>query len=322
MSRSTMVLILVLIAGPALGAGRAEVLDLARPVVERQVPAGQPLEIIISNRLPNRDYRVKVLTRIIEIPPLEWPGGETRLAVAECPTLVDDFLKEITGLSSEAGVPEHIDEFRSRASGCPDTVQPSLELAIATTRQPLSQPVTLNRGQELVVTVEREGREWEFILTTGSRGAWRTFYGFNFFPNGDERYFAAQDPETPGTFVITRQGDREELDFAPSAIFTWLPASQRNRDWGHGVAIGLGFDLDNPIVFGGYGGTYNRNILINAGLVIHKQQRLAGRFSEGQVITENLDEAQLTELTYAPDFYIGIGFRFGAGDSGSSPEAE
>ena len=309
------VLVTGLVVSSVSMAATTESLDLGAPILERRVPAGEPINIVITSKLPTSQYTVKTTVREIEIPALPKPGT-TRTAV-DCASLGDAFIKTVDSNGVEEKVSSEIENFRNLGQSCSAAEQANLEIQIASTTQPVLQGYVLNVGQELVVTVERQGRTWEFILSTGARGEWRTFYGFNFMPNGDEDYFTAQDPSDPTSFTITRKADREELDFAPSVIFSWKPASQVGKTWGHGLAMGLGFDLNNPIVFGGYGATYNENVTLTAGLVFHKQLRLDGRFEEGQTISENLDSNNLTIETYALNYYVGIGFRFGGSGSGN-----
>jgi hypothetical protein len=293
-------------------AEQTEVLDLANPVVQRTVLAGEPIRLLIRNRLPNKRYTVKTIRREIPIPPFEVPEGMTRSGAGLCGQLPGVFEQSVETLTSEEQLTAKITEIRAAAvaNSCSDAEKAAMEVAIASTTQTVEQVFTLEQGEELFVVVEREDRKWEFAVSTGARGAWRVFYGFNFLPNQDQNYFSAQDPDNPGSFIITQQADREDFDFAPSVFFTWRPASQLRKDWGHGLAVGLGFDLNNPIVFGGYAFTYNENVSLNIGAVFHKQNRLNGRYNEGDVIMENLGNEQLTEETYDINFYLGVGFRF------------
>ena len=171
---------------------------------------------------------------------------------------------------------------------------------------------TLHKGEHLIVKIKRDEQSWEFTLTTGERGQWHTFYGFTFLPNDDEQFFTEQNPADADQFIITQEDDREEFDFAPSVLFVWSAAHSEDRNWNHGLTAGLGFDMDDPIVFAGYAFTFNENIALTAGLVFHKRERLNGRCEVGDVVTADLDSEQLTEETYGVNGYVGIAFRFGS----------
>lgn len=304
---------------PSAFAQNVEVLDLAEGGGTRNVDAGESFRLLIRNRLPQFDYRVSKRAEVLAIPELTLPdelatrSGNTFCDIVE--NAVDDTLN---ALDNEDAIPAAMAGLRTRASQCDDDAKARLESAILNTVYLDEGEVVVESGQEFVVNVSRPGRSWEYRLSAGARGEWRTFYGFNFFPNQDEKYVSRQDNINPGEYVVTRQSDDAELDFAPSVFFTWMPSSRLGKSWAHGFGAGLGFDLDNPIVFGGYAATFNENIMLTTGMVFHKQSRLSGRYFEGQTILENLDDEQLSQQTFDANFYIGVGFRFGASPFGGS----
>lgn len=292
------------------GTGSIQYLDLAAPVSSVPVPAGTTVRVVIVNRLPQHDYQVSVERQFKSIEPFESPLG-SRGAV-DCSTLIDEFLAAIHASAAEKDLPAKIADFRRRAAACGDDVAQNLEGEIRARTQIEVGNYVLRRGELLVVSVQRSDTKWMFTLTTGARGEWRTFYGFTFLPNEDEDWFSQPVAGSTDQFTITREADRESFDFAPSVLFTWLPASQRGTSWSHGLTAGLGFDLDNPIVFGGYAVVFNENIALTGGVVMHKRSRLSGRYESGQTIGENLSAEQLSESTYGANWYVGIAFRFGS----------
>jgi hypothetical protein len=291
----------------AAQAGRVVQLDLAAPIAEQPVDAGVPVELRVVNLIPGRGYRFSIARRSETIPPLTLPT--TRSAV-DCSNLGDAFIAEAGAAASEVDVPAIIESSRSGAAGCSADELAALNKAIADNTTHGLDTYTLSKGERLIVKVERNGRTVEFTLATGARGEWRTFYGFTFLPDDDDEFFTKQNPDDATQFVITPEADREDLDFAPSILFVWTPARWVARDWSHGITAGLGFDLDNPIVFAGYALTYNENIAFTAGVALHKRNRLAGRYEPGEIVGSDLDSEQLSEATYGPSAYIGIAFRF------------
>ena len=174
-------------------------------------------------------------------------------------------------------------------------------------------PYDVQSGELLRVTVTRSdnGDTWIWVFTTGNCGEWRMTYGFTFVPNEDDRFVTR--PQADGKFKIVGQEDREELDFVPSVLFTWLPGKKRGQDWVPGLTAGLGWDLEKPVVFVGPSWTYNENVNLTFGLAIHQQTRLLGRYSEdgdSSIVGEALDADQLTESIFGPNAYVGVGFRF------------
>ena len=138
--------------------------------------------------------------------------------------------------------------------------------------------VSVGPGEELEVRVERTEKEetlvWRKTFSTGPLGTWLTTYGFNFIPSRDKRYFLEPTQEG-GSFKITRDTDRRELDFSPSIYFSWMPSRWRSSTR-IGPSAGLGFDLSAPIVFAGLSILYNWNLGLFFGGVIHQQSRLRG----------------------------------------------
>lgn len=160
-------------------------------------------------------------------------------------------------------------------------------------RQRIGTTYILQTGEEIVVEIKRSKvdgtgcdkneRSWTFVLTTGPRGEWRTTYGFTFVPDGDRKYFSRQLSDDPEKFEIVREAEREDFDFLPSVLFTWLPAKHRLRDWSHGPTGGLGADTESISVLAGYSFVYNENLAFTVGLAMHEQTRLEGNFNEGNV---------------------------------------
>jgi hypothetical protein len=164
---------------------------------------------------------------------------------------------------------------------------------------------------------------YEFKTEQADPGQWTTFYGFNYIDSGDQGFYSNDAGTTPPTYTVTPLEDRQEKAFAPSVYFMWIRSENyedkwqralawRNDDVFGGVTAGLGFDFDSPTAFLGYGIGWGYNVMLTAGVVMHKEKRLNGRYSEGDVISENLTEDQLSEETYKPRLYIGIAFRFGS----------
>ena len=179
----------------------------------------------------------------------------------------------------------------------------------------------------------RELGTWTFEVGK-SKAQWLTYYGFNFAESGDELYFAETNSGTdPTTYTIARSFDRGGDSFTPSIYFTRLPADTkfsagrfftgwRTAEASGGLTAGLGFDLDNPTAFLGYGVAWGYNVMLTVGTVMHKEKRLRGQYAVGDIVAESLSADQLHESTYESQAYIGIAFRFGSSpfeSGGSNP---
>ena len=128
-----------------------------------------------------------------------------------------------------------------------------------------------------------------------------------------------------GVFV-EREDANEQSDLAviPAAFFQWLPLTRELKDWAVGPTLGLGVKSDRPAFFVGGIVTFNQNLGLVVGVPVYQQLKLRGNYSEGQVISENLNEDQLHKKVYRfQRFFFGGVFRFGSnpfagGESGSN----
>lgn len=309
----------------ASAAAKEKEIDLALipagTVATRPARPGDEVKFILKNVVPNKVYQTTIereLVPIAVLPNIFAPADTPARAapsIPDCQALAIDFKKNLLTLSDETAVASAISAAWKdpRAKQCDKAGKERLEsLILELTTKPIEGTYDLQAGELLQVTVERQddaAKKWIYVLSTGDRGAWRISYGFTFVPNEDEEFFSKQDGEE---FVITRENDREDLDFAPSVMFSWLPVSQRAKTWANGLTTGLGFDLEDPVLFAGWGLTYAENVMLTAGLIVHNQSRLAGRFNEGDVVKENLESSQLLEDTFAANIYFGVSFRFGS----------
>lgn len=187
----------------------------------------------------------------------------------------------------------------------------------AATRSLENREFTIAANQQLVITIERalpSPKKWVRTLTTGQIGKWYTTYGFTFFPDRNHSFFAKQETSTPPggaeavtVFRITEEKDRNELEFRPSILFHYQLPQAHN----HSLVAGLGYDLENIALFAGYGYSFHSNVTLTAGLAIHEQEDLIGRYEVGDTVKEAIDSAQLVSKTFAPNLYLGVSFRFG-----------
>lgn len=282
--------------------------------------------VTIVNRLPQGAYDVQVAVSFISLEPLPVPGSRGQEEITPpCPELTAA-TTELLDSATEAEMPARVRAVKDLVASCSETIPLRLaEKALARTRIDLPDVYRLESGQELKVTISRRDgmnqKQWTVVYRTPARGRWFSSYGFVFVRNEDELFFAKPKTGATGQYVITQKADKQDYDFAPSIFYAWLPARREGRDLSLGVAAGLGFDQNNPIVFAGPMLTYNQNISLVAGVVMHKEKRLNGMYSLGQEVTENLSEAQLGEETYRPSLFFGLSFRFGANPFAASSDA-
>ncbi|MFN0013383.1 MAG: hypothetical protein ACKVU2_02445, partial [Saprospiraceae bacterium] len=176
--------------------------------------------------------------------------------------------------------------------------------------------IGLAKSQNLKITIKRTnkaGKELEWVRTykTPARGKWLTSYSFNFITQafGKERLFFTQNVGMD-SFQITCETNRKWVGFVPGITFTWLSAAGFKRDLGVGVSGGIGFDLEKPVVFAGVSFIYNQNLSLTLGVAAHQVKDLNGKYSEGDIIRENLSPDQLMIEPYRVNPFVSLSFRF------------
>lgn len=291
------------------------------------VPPGD-YSVEIINKVQNKSYNIQATVSFITPPPLPVPGESiAKFAIEPCKELYDSkaAIERAKDENEVAAAVAQTQELLNAGSCTSQPVVSAAKTAIQNTLYSVPATFSLASGQELVVSVSRpEGtdqKRWKATYQTPARGRWFSSYGFAFVRNNDEQYFSKPKEGETGKFLITRKADNKDYDFAPSLFYSWMPASREGRNVNPGVAAGLGFDQSNPIVFVGPMLTYNQNISLVAGVVVHKQKRLTGTHSVGQEITTSLTEDQLKEETFKPSFFFGVSFRFGSNPFASGQDS-
>lgn len=320
---TTLALVVLLSASTASSAPLRVRIDLAEqdPGSERTLPFSPgEYQVEITNKVPTKSYNIQGAVSAFTIPPLQAPGagaagllpGNPCLDLANATGNVNNAKDEDAVATAVAAVEEELGK-----GNCldPDRQKRAQE-AIDSTRETLAALFQVASGQELKVVVSqgagKDQKQWTVTYQTPARGRWFSSYGFVFVRNQDETYFSKAKAGTTDKFTITRKVDNQDYDFAPSLFFSWLPARLESRNFSFGPAAGLGFDQSNPIVFLGPMLTYNQNISLVAGVVMHKQKRLSGNYKVDQDVAENLTEAQLREETFRPNVFFGLSIRFGS----------
>jgi hypothetical protein len=281
---------------------------------------------------PQPTYSVETV-RSFTLPALSETGGS--LPESDSPAC-DDLRKSAQAIwdsTDEAALAAVLTEARAQLELADPLCRGEIRLlrnTIADTYEVLG-TYRMEEGDVLTVKVSRTESEktCEATISTEPSGRWLTSYGFTFVPNNNDEYFTRSLGE--GKFeIVERNNDRstlEDLDFVPSFFYTYLPRRQQGRDVSWGPSFGLGFDQSSPAVFVGYGGDYRRFVNFMAGIVIHEQQKLDGRYSAGQELTMELNEDDLHDESYGLNFFIGVSFRFNGnpftrGDGGDDKQPQ
>jgi hypothetical protein len=320
MRTSAALLLALAVARPATA--QVYVLDLSRQAAGSTLTlsgaVGSTATFQVINRRPNADYSYSVLDRIREIGAFDVPSGAALQGPATtCEALVTKALG-LNAAETEAAVGNEVRAIRQalEAGTCEgnatalDEIQKELDKTVLF----VPQVYTVRAGRDLVLTVSRADGDstliWTLVVEGGERGRWLTTFGVMFAPHRDETFFAEATDDQK--FAIKKEIRRDQLKTVPSVFFTWIPRSQQNRSWAHGPTAGLGVHDDNAAVFVGYGTTYNWNLGLVGGVAAVREQRLQGRYTEGQIVSENLGAEQLNRHTTHVRWFVGATFRFGS----------
>jgi hypothetical protein len=329
---------LLLTSADALAQHRYE-FDLAkRSPGELTLPAppGQ-VSVVIRNRVPGRQYFYAVTREWVPIPPLLMPAGvAVPLGLAgpspEC-LVVERTRKEIGSPADEPEVPAKAGAFAALRKSdafmkCKDpTFTDPVDVAYqALTSTDLIGPVDLRSGEQLRIAVQRIApngtvdKSWTTVLTTGPRGEWLTTFGLSFVDDDDERFFTTPAAEA-NKFVITpeRKPGAREMKFLPTVLFSWIPASQRGRYVVFSPTAGVGATSSTFAALLGVTATFNLNLGVTGGVAFSHHKRLLGKYNPGQIVAENLNDAQLHRQATMPAGFLSITLRFGQSPFAAPP---
>src|SRR5438552_9540762 len=113
-------------------------------------------------------------------------------------------------------------------------------------------------------------------------------------------------------FTITRERDETSASLVPSVYFSWLPDRTDWHGWTMSPTIGFGMRNESPAALIGGALNYNWNLGFVAGIGMLQEKRLAGKYSENQILTENLNDDQLHEKVWRPSLFVAGTVRFGS----------
>jgi hypothetical protein len=328
---------ILLLASPVVADYRHE-FDLAKhPLGEVTLPvAPGAISIVVTNRIPGHQYFYAVAREWVPIPLLTIP---TEFAIpfgaaldTNCAAVMEEYQK-IGVPTDETNVPAKSKAIaglmKSPAfENCSDAKvrKPIEDAALSLTSAEILGPISIGAGEQLRVTVQRIApagtveRMWSSVLTTGARGEWLTTYGLSFVRNDSQRFFMTPASEQ-GKFVVTRERDIEsrEVTFVPSILFSWVPTRQRDRYVVVSPTAGFGATSNTFAALIGATATFNLNLGVTAGIAITNHQRLAGKYAEGQVVSESLNDSQLHRQAKIPTFFLSTTFRFGRSPFATEP---
>lgn len=290
----------------------------------------------VLSLVPVYRYGIRVYKESEEINPLDLSGlkkSEQRPQfdeLAGLPPACDSLIEAGAGLENATAETQienlltQVNRFKYRCGD--EDVKDRVALLTDATQKVVGSTINLKRGEQVTIEVVRriDQETWTVTYSTGSRGKWRTTYGFSFVTRWPERiystdtYFAEEisndgmsDEQVgeAGQFIIRERENRVIVNYVPTIFFSFVRSDRLLSTLDHGPVLGIGFDLNSPVLFAGYGITYNQNLSLNVGATLIEQPVLRGRYDEGDVIDSNLEFDQLHEDLYRVGPFVSLSIR-------------
>ena len=306
------------------------------------------ISLTLLNKIPELDYAVNTSTELRTIPPLD---GDTVPAAASTAARLLERVKSIGAKSPSCPAKYKFDSLLSKltsstlmekdvpagkkvaavfvesiANEDKDACATQIDYATKWNKS-TTKTVTLPAapfGADTTIYVSRTAgdqstKTWEYKITTGSSGEWRTSYGFALLNNKDRLYSARTG--TTGLINIQRSNaGNDNLDVIPALFISWFDASHATESWDWGFNGGFGLDFTNPTVLAGLDISIHQNLFFNFGVAANKQKRLKSQYIEGQTLTATVQDSDLVEEKYAPTYYFAVTYRFGSNPFESGPD--
>lgn len=289
--------------------------------------------IKMINKVPGESYIVQTEYVRVELPkPFDFSFQETesdssqksqdrRILSCSNQNLIRE-LSEFKSTSNESDIPKALEElkesFNTITFGC--IAEESEANALISNTQGEIDTLSVKKNYNTQITILRNTddgkvKKWVRIIKSPKKGEWRTMYGFTFatnWPTESDKYFSQQSDTV---FTISKATNNDIVSYLPTVYFVW---ESFDKHWlVPGFAGGIGIEEDSPAITAGLIWTIHDNIGLTIGLTAHKQQKLLGQYSEGQIIKESLTEEQLHESVYRFTPSFSLAFRFKESPFGS-----
>jgi len=301
---------------PALNSQIVKYINLANGTdkISEPIESDKDIQIKILNRCKKNTYDIQINRISPDIPPLKVEENKSLLRNGEECDKLQKKIAEILNVVEEASLPklrQELNELINKTSSdCPvrkDAIELDKDMDITLYVKPLK------KGETLQVIIKKIGtqKEWTATFNTGSKGVWRTSYGFAMVSNA---FSKAGKYYLDDSNRITKENNRTKIEFIPGIFFNWFPSSRALNSFSYGLSGGVGVNFNvEPVLFLGGSATYNHNISINIGLIGYNQSFLKGRYKEGEIINENNfdEESGLHQRLFRINPFVGISFRFG-----------
>ena len=308
---------LVLLSTASLCQTREVIIDLSKnsgDVINESISSHGNIRVEVINRNPNKKYTFTFNKQIREVVLPKLPSlGSISFKNSNCniKNLLEGAISK-----DETDIPKLIEELESEieSGNCDGSGVDEVRKFLNNTK--FVKEISISSGEDLEVQISRElanqvTKKWETKFSTPSKGKWVTSYGFSFihlYLSKEKKYFSQSGDSS--NFIIKEKNSSDDVRYAPSILFSWMPTKKLNKTWAFSLTAGLGVETESPVVFLGFSAFYNQFIGITGGLAAHKKEFLSGMYQPDQSIAISLSDEQLHEEKYAVNAFLSISFRF------------
>ncbi len=296
-------------------------------------------EILLVNALPEHEYYIDIKVMNVMIDPLSLDGinfaigNKKSFISSDCMALKTLLLQTkdsvLSGEMTEILLKRNIVKMNGYLTTCWDSdIYSSTHQFIDQTRnlKSLESVFKISQGQKIQIVVFRKDKdgkqlEWTYIIEGDPIGKWLVTYGFGYSGqfNPANEYFAKAVPDT-SVYQITKKNSGKSPSFTPSILFSFIPYRHYNSRFVGSITGGLGANTEEITVILGGSVFYRQNLALTIGAAMKNTYRLNGIYSDGQLISENLEFEQLHVQNPALHYFISLSFRFNENPFGKSEE--
>lgn len=167
--------------------------------------------------------------------------------------------------------------------------------------------ITFKRNTELTITVnttDKAPKERVYKVKTQTDWRWTTTFGANaIFYTNRNKFISQIDSELQ---KVTEVQSNKTMEFMPTVMFNFM---DYQNTVSYGFTGGLGINFEEIAVFVGPSIGIGQNIILTAGVGVHKQTIPNSNYSVGQTIDSSVTNDNLNESQYRVNPFIGISFR-------------
>ncbi len=317
------IIIAILLMLPVLSNAQVKktfILDLAQKNKYRINNVGSDsFKIEIINKIPLKEYVAEIENFTNDIRPLatdDFKNVSNSVAIATAAKACSDsevkkLVEQIKNVENESELKGLIIKLKQQLSlaGCTQAIIDGAVNILVSTRKTVYEGVVQER-EKLKVKIKREDNDksWNAVITGRNYNEWITTFGFSFV-NIENKTFFAKKTGVDSFAIIQDPTEKRKWDYIPTIMFTYLDNMGESPRFFWGISGGLGFDLKAPSVFLGLSFVYHKNLVLTTGGVMHQQKNLKGKYKVGEIVSEPLDDDQLHQKIYKPNWFVSLSFR-------------